>query len=293
MNFTVVFLHAHPDDEALYTGGTMARLAAEGHRVVLVTATFGDAGLTATDAASPGLGKLRMQELSAAASALGCTRLIPLGYRDSGMNGSAPGAFSKLDPGEPAARVAAILEQERADAIVTYDANGGYGHPDHRQVHKVGAIAATMAGTALEFQATVDRDALRRALALATRAGLAPREFRAQPFDRLYTARKDITHRVHVGRYLSQKRAAMKAHRSQATGGETERTLALLLSLPSPVFRIVAGREWFVEVGRNPGRRRLDDLLVSLRLPPISPRQTSMSLRQAQADRITVQPDAP
>ena len=286
MSFTVVFLHAHPDDEALYTGGTMARLAAEGHRVVLVTATFGEAGLTATDAANPGLGELRLQELSAAASALGCARLIPLGYRDSGMNGTAPGAFSKLDPREPAARVAAILEEERADAIVTYDGNGGYGHPDHRQVHKVGSIAATMAGTGLEFQTTLDRDALRRAVKVATWAGFAPREFRAQPFDRLYTARKDITHRVNVGSYLSQKRAAMKAHRSQATGGETERTLALLLSFPAPVFRLVAGREWFVETGRKPGRRRLDDLLVSLRQAPIS-------LRQARADRITVQPDAP
>ena len=285
MSFTVVFLHAHPDDEALYTGGTMARLAAEGHRVVLVTATLGEAGLTSADSASPGLGDLRLRELSAAASALGCARLIPLGYPDSGMTGSAPGAFCKLDPGEPAARVAAILDEERADAIVTYDPNGGYGHPDHRQVHLVGTMAARMAGTGLEFHATLDRDALRRAVTLATWTGLAPHELRAQRFDRLYTARKDITHRVHVGRYLSQKRAAMEAHRSQATGGETERTLAMLLSLPGPVFRVVAGREWFVEPGRAPGRR-LDDLLASLRQAP-------NSLRHARADRITVQPDAP
>ena len=279
MSFTVVFLHAHPDDEALYTGGSMARLAAEGHRVVLVTATLGEAGLASTDASGDGLGDTRLRELSASASALGCARVIPLGYRDSGMGGTASGAFSKLDPAEPAERVARILKDERADAIVSYDGNGGYGHPDHRQVHAVGAIAARKAGTRLELQATLDRDALRRAVALATWIGVTPAGFRAQQFDDSYMPRKDITHCVKVGRYLFQKRVAMEAHRSQASGGDSERTLAWLLSLPRPLFRIVAGREWFVETGRRPARRHLGDLLDSLRRVPTTP--------------ITVQSDAP
>lgn len=266
MSFTVVFFHAHPDDEALYTGGTIARLAAEGNRVVLVTATRGEAGLTGGAASSrESLGEIRDLELAASASALGCARLVQLGYADSGMGGGIPGAFSELDPHEPASRLAGVLCEEQAAALVTYDSRGGYGHPDHLQVHNVGAIAARIAETTVALQATIDRDQLKLALSLAALLRATPHVSGVDRLQNAYTPRSEITHRVDVRRYLTQKRAALEAHRSQATGGAADRTVAWLLSLPKPVFRLVMGREWFTEVGRKRGRRALDDPLASLR----------------------------
>lgn len=266
MSFTVVFFHAHPDDEAFYTGGTMARLAAEGNRVVLVTATLGEAGLADVElTASKLLGEVRERELMKAASVLGCSRLVQLGYQDSGMAAKSQSAFANLDAEEPAARLVEVLREEQADALVTYDENGGYGHPDHVQVHTVGRIAAREADTPVELQATIDREALRKALSLARLARLSQEGFGADRFEHAYAPRERITHRVGVGRYLSQKRAALQAHRTQASGGDGKRTASLLLSLPAPVFRVVMAREWFIEVGRHRGRRPLDDVLASLR----------------------------
>jgi LmbE family N-acetylglucosaminyl deacetylase len=266
VSFTVVFFHAHPDDEAFYTGGTMARLAAEGNRVVLVTATLGEAGLADEGlTADKPLGEVRERELMKAASVLGCSRLVQLGYEDSGMAANSRSAFANLDPHEPASRLADVLREERADAVVTYDENGGYGHPDHVQVHRVGRIAAREAETPMELQATIDRDALRKALSLATLARLSVEGFRSDRFEHAYSPRERITHRVGVGRYLNQKRAALQAHRSQASGGDGKRTAMVLLSLPAPVFRVVMAREWFIEAGRHRERRPLDDVLASLR----------------------------
>ena len=266
MTFTAVFFHAHPDDEALYTGGTMARLAGEGHRVVLVTATLGEVGLTAArpSEATP-LGTVRQAELERAASALGCARLVVLGIPDSGTTGSTEGGFANCDPRDPATRLAVVLRDEGADVLVTYDSNGGYGHPDHVQVHRVGRIAADLVGTRVRLYATLDRDLLRKALAVAGLAGKTPDQFRSHQVDRSYAGRAEITHRVDVRDYLPQKRAALQAHCSQAVGGRSQRTLSWLLSLPGPLFRLVLGREWFIEEGRAPGRRKLGDPLHSLR----------------------------
>ena len=140
---TVVFVHAHPDDEALLTSGTMAALAAHGHRVVLVVATAGEAGLAA-GALRSGLGERRLAELHASADALGVSRVEVLGYADSGLAddptpASPPGRLPRLaDAPIPAvaARVAELLLQERADIVNGYDANGGDGQiVHHRQPH--------------------------------------------------------------------------------------------------------------------------------------------------------------
>ena len=121
-----MFLHAHPDDEALLTGGTMARLAAEGHRVVLVSATAGEAGLAASRFTHAGeLASHRRHELDEAARVLGCARVIELGYADSGMAGEpsgAPNSFADADVDEAAGRVAEILRDERAGVVIGYDA---------------------------------------------------------------------------------------------------------------------------------------------------------------------------
>ena len=247
MSPTIVAFHAHPDDEALLTAGTMARLAAEGHRVVLVVATAGERGL-----AAPGqgpLGEVRSAELYASARALGCARVEILGYRDSGLDGDAPGGFATADTGAAAARLAAILREENADLLTVYDPAGGYGHPDHVQVHRVGVAAARLAGTRVVLEATVDRDLLLRALRLVSLVYRFPPGF-VSGLERAYVSGTEITHRVRVGRYAAAKRAAMTAHATQATGGDAVRTLAWLLRLPRPLFRVVLGTEWYVRRDR-------------------------------------------
>lgn len=270
MSRTVVFLHAHPDDETLLTGGTMARLAAEGHRVVLVTATAGEAGLAAGAlSAGRGLGDVRSAELARSAQLLGCARVVVLGYPDSGStDDAAPGraTFAGTPIEEPAARVAEVLIEEAADAVVIYDPAGGYGHRDHVQVHHVGRRAAELAGTRVVLEATVDRRLLQRALRVVRCFGQRSPDFRPARFDALYADPDRITHRVDVRPYLGAKRAAMQAHASQSSAdADAQRTIAWMLRLPRPLYRLAFGAEWFVEYGRDPGARRLDDLLASLR----------------------------
>lgn len=130
---TIVFVHAHPDDEASQTSGSMARAAAEGHRVVLVIATNGDHGEAATDL-EPGetVVERRRKEAQASADILGIARIAWLGYSDSGMTGweqnNAPGSLHRADLDEAAGRLAAILTEEEPDVVTGYDWHGGYGH---------------------------------------------------------------------------------------------------------------------------------------------------------------------
>lgn len=269
MTYTVVAFHAHPDDETLLTGGTLARAAAEGHRVVLVTATLGEAGLTSGDPPGggpvTGLGGRRHAELMAAAAALGCARVEVLGYRDSGLHAGAAGCLADAPVGEVAGRLAAILRAEHADALIGYDARGGYGHPDHLAVHRAAPVAARLAGTPLLLEATVDRRALRPLLAVLTVAGRLLPRLPLGGAATAFTPHDELTHAVDVRGQLRRKRAALRAHASQATGGRGLRTVAVLAGLPGPLFTAVAGREWFVEPGRPPGRPLSDDIFASLR----------------------------
>lgn len=263
--FTLVSFHAHPDDEALLTGGTLARAAADGHRVVLVTATVGERGLAGPPRDRGDLAQRRREELRAAAAALGCARVAVLGYPDSGSDPSdqAAGGFASLDPAVPAQRLAEILCEENADVLTTYDPRGGYGHPDHRQVHRVGALAAASAGTPVLLEATVDRARLARVASVLVRTPALSRLVPADRYAGSYTDRSELTHEVDVRPHLRAKRAALAAHASQATGGV--RTVALLLRLPRPVLAPVLGKEWFVEVGRTPTTPLLDDVFATLR----------------------------
>src|SRR5690606_28839417 len=136
-----------PDDESIGTGGTLARAAAEGHRVVLVFATRGELGEVTDAFLDDGeqLGDRREAECHASAAVLGAQRVAFLGYRDSGMMGEPSNddeqCFWQADVDEAADRLAAILRDEDADVITIYDDHGGYGHPDHIQVHRVGVAA--------------------------------------------------------------------------------------------------------------------------------------------------------
>jgi LmbE family N-acetylglucosaminyl deacetylase len=289
--FTIVSFHAHPDDEALLTGGTLARAAAEGHRVVLVTATAGEAGLSDRMRQHAPLGERRRAELARAASALGCARWELLDYEDSGWSPPAGqdtvhdtghhtghdtghdtghkatvgNPFSGLDPAGPAERLAGILREERADALTVYDAHGGYGHPDHVQVHRVGILAAELAGTPVVLEATIDRSRLQRVASVMRWIPGVSRLIPPSRFASSFLPRAELTHQVDVRRHLEAKRAALAAHASQATGGGSIRTVALLLRLPGPVLGLALGREWFRERGRPVASGLLDDVFASLR----------------------------
>lgn len=270
MSPTLVAFHAHPDDEALLTAGTMARAAAAGHRVVLALATDGGAGLAAAEMGRDGgLGERRLEEARRSADALGVARVDWLGYSDSGSGPEPepdlPGTtrFCRAPVDEAAERLAALLRTERADVLLSYDANGGYGHRDHVRVHEVGARAAALAGTPRVLEATVPRDTVVRALRAVGRVYRFPEEFDPTSFERAFSARADITHRIDVRRYAAAKRAAMRAHASQATGGGAaspgegaqtgDRTLEAFLRIPRPLYDVVFGREWFHDPALPPG----------------------------------------
>lgn len=271
---TLVCFHAHPDDEALLTSGTMARAAAEGHRVVLVVATNGELGQAASEFGdTAALADHRRREVLRSARALGVARVEFLGYLDSGhgdkmLPDPAHGTrFVNADVELAAAKLAEILVEENADVLTTYDPAGGYGHPDHVQVHRVGWRAAMVAGTPSVLEATVDRDILLTGIDIAAKFYKFPPDFKRSTFERAFTARKDITHRVNVRPYIIQKRVSFRAHASQASADEGDRTLGMFLKFPRLLFKQVMGQEWFREVGRTraDGEGYSDDIFESVR----------------------------
>jgi LmbE family N-acetylglucosaminyl deacetylase len=252
---TLVTFHAHPDDECLLTGGVMAQAAADGHRVVLVTATGGEHGEVPEGFLPAGetLGERRRAELEASAEILGVERTELLGYVDSGMMGTpeneAPGSFWTADVEAAAGRLADILTAEGADVLTVYDANGGYGHPDHIQVHRVGVRAAELAGTAAVFEATINRDHLIRLMDRA-RTERDPADLpEVEDVGTFGVAESALTTAVDVTAYLDTKRRAMLAHPSQIT--ET----SFFLQMPTEAFADTFGTEWFIHRGAAPGIR--------------------------------------
>ena len=161
----LLFLHAHPDDEAIFTGGTIRRLADAGHRVVVVFATSGELGVRhENDTDGSELADRRRDEAERACGILGAARVAFLDHVDSGTSDDPRhrpwGAFADVTVEAAADHVAAIAEGERVDAIVSYDAGGIYGHPDHVHAHLVAHEAARRAGVATTYDVTVDREYL-------------------------------------------------------------------------------------------------------------------------------------
>ena len=233
--------------------------------MVLVSATAGEAGLAAGELIDD-LGRRRIEELRQSAAALGVARVEILGYPDSGSTGTpAPGTFAALAPEGPAQRLAEILREESADVLTTYDARGGYGHPDHIQVHRVGALAAQLAGTPVVLEVTVDRGRLQTIARILARLPGVRRLIPPDRFAHAYTAREELTHAVDVRPQLRAKRRALAAHASQGTGGGSIRTVTLLLKLPNWLAAPVLGTEWFREAGREPTQPLLDDVFATLR----------------------------
>src|SRR5580658_6452548 len=256
---TVVAFHAHPDDEVLLTGGTIAWLTAEGHRVIIVVATNGEVW------PDQHRGQ-RLAALQASAAILGADKAVHLGYADSGhgpvLFEDPPGRtrFARANVEEAAGKLAGLLTDEHAELLLSYDPHGGYGHRDNVKVHQVGARAAELAGVRV-LEATVPREFVALVAAPLTVLRLVVRyDFRH--LGEMFSPRSAITHRVDVRRFAAQKRAALAAHRSQLGRGRAGRVFRLLVALPVPVYGLICGREWFVEpgAGAGPAGRRGDIL---------------------------------
>jgi LmbE family N-acetylglucosaminyl deacetylase len=262
---TLVCFHAHPDDEVMMTGGTIARAAAAGHRVVLVVATNGDHGERPDDlAAGETLVDRRRRETESSASVLGIHRVAWLGYSDSGMTGweqnGDPASFHLADPDVAGAQLAGILREEAADVLTIYDWHGNYGHPDHIKVHQVGRAAARLVPSTRVLEATMNRDAFTAFVEAAKAAGLELPESDGDvdefdpngPSDDgnpMGTPETEITLAVDVSAHVDAKRRALLCHASQVSD------IAFFMEMPDEVFATVFGTEWFIEHDAEPPMR--------------------------------------
>jgi LmbE family N-acetylglucosaminyl deacetylase len=253
---TLVSFHAHPDDEAIACGGTMAMAAAAGHRVILVTATAGECGEVPDGFLAPdeSLGERRQRELAEAAAILGVARVEILGYRDSGMIGTKenedPNCFWQTPVDEAAARLARILAEERPDVFTIYDEHGNYGHPDHIQVHRVGVRAAEMAAVGRVYESTMNRDHFLRLMEQGRELGLGEGLGDLPDMEaigELGLPEEQLTTAVDVTAHLETKRRAMAAHGSQIAEN------SFFLAMPPAAFAAAFGTEWFRRRGAPPG----------------------------------------
>jgi N-acetyl-1-D-myo-inositol-2-amino-2-deoxy-alpha-D-glucopyranoside deacetylase len=245
----LLLVHAHPDDESSGTGGVMAKYAAEGAQVTLVTCTLGEEGEVVVPALAQlapdqadQLGGYRYYELSQAMLALGVTDYRILGgpgrWRDSGMMGlptnDAPRAFWRADLAEATRALVAVVREVRPQVLVTYDENGGYGHPDHIQAHRV-AMAAVDAAADPAYEpgageawavpkvywSALPKSAIQKGIDAMMAAGES-RFFGVSSVDELPFVVDDaeVTTTVDAVAQLPAKMAALRAHASQvATDG--------------------------------------------------------------------------
>ncbi|WP_405731611.1 N-acetyl-1-D-myo-inositol-2-amino-2-deoxy-alpha-D-glucopyranoside deacetylase [Streptomyces sp. NBC_00028] len=269
----LLLVHAHPDDESINNGATMARYAAEGARVTLVTCTLGERGEVIPPElrhlSGTALGEYRLGELTAAMRALGVEDFRLLGgpgrYRDSGMMGLAdngdPACFWQADVDEAAAALVRVILEVRPHVLVTYDENGGYGHPDHIQAHRVAMRAADLAA---EAGWTIPKVYWNR----------VPRTVGEQAFERLAEALpglpfdkpgvlddvpgvvddKRVTTEIDGTAFAAAKAAAMAAHATQITVAAPYFVLSNDLAQPlftTEYYELVRG-------DRAPGNRETD-----------------------------------
>lgn len=259
---TLVTFHAHPDDEASQTAGLMAKAAAAGHRVVLITATDGAEGEIHTQLdAGETLADRRHREVARSAEILGA-ELIWLGYPDSGMAGEPANerldCFWQTDVEVIAAKVAAMLHEVGADVIVVYDDHGGYGHPDHIQVHRAGLRAAEIAGLDHVYEVTMNRDRVMEALTHAPELEGMERPS-PEEFATVGTSDADISYVIDAREFALRKREALIAHASQMPPE------SFFMKMPEEMFIEAFGFEFYNLPGvTDTGGPTLVDLLPGL-----------------------------
>ncbi|MEA2655663.1 MAG: hypothetical protein QOI23_1028 [Chloroflexota bacterium] len=264
---TLLLVHAHPDDEAISTGGAMMKAKGEGHRVVLVTSTRGEAGEIYNmdeKATRPRLGEVRTKELEAAAKILGVDRLEFLDYRDSGMVGTPenedPRSFHQAPLEEAAAKLAAILREERPDVVVTYDADGTYGHPDHIKAHLVTNAALDLLDKEGWRPSKVYYTGIPRSL-MEKFMEQVPEEDRRNDTIRIVgTPDELVTTRVEVGDFVDRKREAFAAHVTQNDPNSWFTTMA------DQMYRMAFGTEYYrLARGKPGGELPEPDLFAGIR----------------------------
>ncbi|MDJ0343825.1 N-acetyl-1-D-myo-inositol-2-amino-2-deoxy-alpha-D-glucopyranoside deacetylase [Streptomyces sp. H10-C2] len=278
----LLLVHAHPDDESINNGATMAKYAAEGAHVTLVTCTLGEEGeVIPTDLAhlaadrDDTLGRHRVGELAHAMAELGVTDHRFLGgpgrYRDSGMMGVVqnenPDCFWQADLDEAAGHLVEVIREVRPQVLVAYDPNGGYGHPDHIQAHRVAMRAAELAGAAGHGIEKIYWNCVPRSVVEAGFAALkaAGKEI---PFEGIASADDvpgvvddaQVTAAIDGTDFAERKAAAMRAHFTQiAVDGPF---FALSNDLGQPLF----AAEYYTLARGTAGGGREDDLFAGVRV---------------------------
>ncbi|MGW4871687.1 N-acetyl-1-D-myo-inositol-2-amino-2-deoxy-alpha-D-glucopyranoside deacetylase [Streptomyces chartreusis] len=279
----LLLVHAHPDDESINNGATMARYAAEGVRVTLVTCTLGEHGevippelrhLTGTE-----LGEHRLGELTAAMRELGVEDFRLLGgrgrYEDSGMMGIAdnddPASLWQADVDAAARELVEVILEVRPQVLVTYDPDGGYGHPDHIQAHRVAMRAAELAVDAGWEIPKVYWNRVPRTAADEAFARLQA-DLPGLPFGKAATVAdvpgvvsdERITTVIDGTAHAAAKAAAMRAHATQIEVAEPY--FVLSNELAQPLFTT----EYYELVRGEPGARPESDLFAGLTSPEAS-----------------------
>ena len=244
---TLLLVHAHPDDEAISTGGVMMKTKAHGHRVVLVTATKGEAGEIHNmdvEASRPRLAEIRTEELKAAGEILGVDRIEFLGYRDSGMVDTAdnkdPRSFHQARLEEAAGKLAVLIREERPDVVVTYAEDGIYGHPDHVKAYHVTNAALDLLDREGWSPRKLYYTAIPRSMMEAFESQM-PEEARNQNSNMRIAGTPDelVTTRIDVHDYVDQKRKAFGAHVSQNDPNSWFATMA------SQIYELAFGTEYY------------------------------------------------
>lgn len=260
----IVFVHAHPDDESLTTGGTMARYAAQGVRVCLVTCTNGEVGeiaevpgLGPPDEIRPLLGEIRRAELEEACRQLGPVDLRMLGYHDSGMDGTPdneePHAFVQQDTGVVVDRIAQIFDEVRPQVLVTYNEYGGYGHPDHIRAHVAALAAAERCGIPKVYFTVFPKSLMRAAQEM-----FGEGSFSDEDIERVGTDDELVTTEIDVAPYIDHKFRALQAHRTQLG------TTKLFLDMPPEIRAMGFGVEHYQLIRPVPPPAKETDLFEGL-----------------------------
>ena len=277
-------VHAHPDDEVIMTGGVLARAGAEGIRTAVVTCTGGELGEVVGEGMDPEeifprLGEVRLEELREALKILGTDGPRMLGYRDSGMIGTPgnddPRSFWQANFNEAVGRLVAQIREFRPSVLVSYDAFGGYGHPDHVQAHRVMLVASEAAAVPLLFPdagpaysvpkvyfGTLPKSRIFQINQIMDAMGVPtpfPTAERAEDLP-MGTPDDEVTTVVDASSWLDQKMRALRAHRSQLSPD------SFFLHVPPELEAQAFGTEWFVRLRtRVAAPEREDDLFAGLR----------------------------
>jgi mycothiol conjugate amidase Mca len=283
---TLMIVHAHPDDEVIGSGGTLARYSDEGIRTVLVTATLGEEGeIVVAELNTPDvkarLAEVRREELRQATAILGVTDQEILGYRDSGMAGTPanehPNSFNKADLEEATRRLVQLVRAYKPQVLVSYNEHGGYGHPDHIACHKVTLAAFDAAADPARYQdsgpawAPLKLYEINRPRELTQQAWEQMRERGMKtPLDnpdyditRFTVPQERITTAIDASDYVERKRNALLVHRTQiAVDGP-------FLSMPREIAQTWFGVEYFSllksRVALPPREGYEDDLFAGAR----------------------------